>query len=334
MPSQNPHPGINPAALLRDEDLGQPNGLPDFVRLGLCEHGACMPPTIFGSLLILWCSLAPATIADGEVASMEAQPSPPTVTILYDNRSTAEGLETAWGFACLVEGLEKTILFDTGGDSPTLLGNMKSLGIDPQRVDLIAISHAHYDHAGGLAGLLEIHPAVTVYLLESFPDEIAREARALGAEVVEISGPVELCPGASLGGELVGRGGIPEQSLLLSMENGITVITGCAHPGIVQTVELARETTSRDVRIVIGGFHLFRDSDAAIAQVISRLQALGVRWAAPCHCSGDAAIERFAESYGEGFLHCGTGAVFPVARLLGGSASAADSVGTEPETPE
>jgi len=61
-----------------------------------------------------------------------------TITILYDNNpgDSDERLETAWGFSCLVEGLEKTILFDTGGDSAMLLRNMRTLGLDPMRVNL------------------------------------------------------------------------------------------------------------------------------------------------------------------------------------------------------
>ena len=108
---------------------------------------------------------------------MDLQPEILTVTIIYDNRVGAEGLKSAWGFACLVEGLEKTILFDTGGDGPTLLGNMAELGIKPRDVDVVVLSHAHWDHTGGLAAFLDVHSAVKVYLLESFPDEIGDDSR-------------------------------------------------------------------------------------------------------------------------------------------------------------
>jgi len=231
-----------------------------------------------------------------------------SVTIIYDNRVSAVGLEWAWGFACLVEGLEKTILFDTGGDGPTLLGNMATLGIEPPDIDVVVLSHAHWDHTGGLADFLGVHSAVTVYLLESFPAEIGDDSRSRGADVVKVSEPTELCPGAILSGEMVGQGGIAEQSLLLSTDSGVAVVTGCAHPGIVSAVERATESSDRDVLVVIGGFHLFKDSDA--------LQELDVRWAAPCHCSGDAAIQRFADAYGDAFLVCRAGSVIPVGELL------------------
>jgi len=73
-------------------------------------------------------------------------------------------LETAWGFSCLVDGLEKTILFDTGGNSSMLLSNMRKLGVDPQKVEIIVISHLHSDHVGGLRGFLEKDHNLNVFL--------------------------------------------------------------------------------------------------------------------------------------------------------------------------
>ena len=61
------------------------------------------------------------------------------ITILYDNYIFKEGTKAEWGFSCLIEGTEKTILFDTGGDDKVLMGNMKLLNIDPQKVDLVVI---------------------------------------------------------------------------------------------------------------------------------------------------------------------------------------------------
>ena len=239
-----------------------------------------------------------------------------TVTVIYDNRVGAEGLESAWGFACLVEGLEKTIFFDTGGNGPTLLGNMAALGIEPRDIDVVVLSHAHWDHMGGLADFLDVHNSVTVYLLESFPDEIGDDSRSRGADVIKVSEPIGLCAGAMLSGEMVVQGGVKEQSLFLSTGSGVAVVTGCAHPGILSTVERAKEMTGRDVLVIIGGFHLFKDSDASVRRIVSRLQELGVRWAAPCHCSGDSAIQEFADAYGDAFLLCRAGAVIPVGELL------------------
>jgi metal-dependent hydrolase (beta-lactamase superfamily II) len=57
--------------------------------------------------------------------------------ILYDNNPFDPRLKAAWGFSCLVQGLEKTILFDTGGDGATLLSNMRLLGVEAARIDIV-----------------------------------------------------------------------------------------------------------------------------------------------------------------------------------------------------
>lgn len=72
----------------------------------------------------------------------------------------------------MAELLDKVVLFDSGGDSSILLGNMAKLGIDPQRVDMVFLSHHHDDHTGGLEKFLGHSSKVTVYMLRSFPDDL------------------------------------------------------------------------------------------------------------------------------------------------------------------
>jgi len=234
-----------------------------------------------------------------------------TITILYDNNAgDGDGrLETAWGFACLVEGLEETILFDTGGDSATLLRNARTLGVDPRDVDVVVISHVHGDHVGGLAGFLEENHAVTVYLPRSFPKGIKDAVSRAGAELVEVSsqeaGPVEICEHVYSTGEL--GDWIKEQSLVIETSRGLVVITGCAHPGVVNIVRRAKELTGGDVYLVLGGFHLGGTSAAEIRDIVEDFQQLGVQQVAPCHCSGDVARGLFEEVYGEDFIPAGVG---------------------------
>jgi len=248
---------------------------------------------------------------------METPPPGPTVTVVYDNRSGSEALESAWGFACIVEGLEKTILFDTGGDGPRLLSNLAELGIDPKEVDAVVLSHSHGDHVGGLSGFLNANARVKVYVLGSFPGGIAEDARGLGADVVEAGQPTGICAGAETTGELVGESGIPEQALLLRGDAGSAVITGCAHPGIGRIVEHAEAQTGGEVLIALGGFHLFRETEGSVGRVIQDLRRLGVRRVIPCHCSGDMAVESFAEAYGQDFVRCSVGSVIPVGEMIG-----------------
>ena len=72
----------------------------------------------------------------------------------------------------MVEGMEKTILFDVGGEGSILLENMEKLNINAQVVDIIVLSHIHYDHIGGLFDFLRVNPKVTVYMPVSLPQSV------------------------------------------------------------------------------------------------------------------------------------------------------------------
>jgi len=137
-----------------------------------------------------------------------------TISIVYGNNACDQRLKTSWGFSCLIEGLEKTILFDTGGNSALLLHNMKELEINPAEVDVVVLSHIHGDHVGGLSGFLKENPHVTVYVPRSFPESLKDSAVSFGAEVSEVSGAKELLAGVYSTGEL--GTAIKEQSLVIA----------------------------------------------------------------------------------------------------------------------
>jgi 7,8-dihydropterin-6-yl-methyl-4-(beta-D-ribofuranosyl)aminobenzene 5'-phosphate synthase len=227
------------------------------------------------------------------------------ITILYDNNEYDERLETAWGFSCLVEGLEKTILFDTGGDSAMLLRNMRKLGIDPQIVEAIVISHIHYDHLGGLAGFLEENNDVTVYLPECLPENIKDMVRESGAELAEVREPTKVCERAYSTGELGDL--IKEQALVIETDEGSVVITGCAHPGVVNVVREAKKQLKSDVHLVVGGFHLCWMNILQVRGIVDGVSKEGVEMVAPCHCSGDLARSTFEKAYEENFILVGVG---------------------------
>lgn len=133
--------------------------------------------------------------------------------ILYDNNVYDYRLKSSWGFACLVELEEKTILFDTGGDGEILLYNMRVLNKDPKTIDMIVLSHIHGDHTGGLWGLLRENPMQKVYIRNSFSQEFERRVKDHGAEVVRVEAPLEIDHGIYSTGEM--DHGIKEQSLLI-----------------------------------------------------------------------------------------------------------------------
>jgi 7,8-dihydropterin-6-yl-methyl-4-(beta-D-ribofuranosyl)aminobenzene 5'-phosphate synthase len=227
------------------------------------------------------------------------------ITILYDNNEHDERLETAWGFSCLVEGMEKTVLFDTGGDSALLLRNMHTLGIDPRDVDVVIISHVHADHVGGLPGFLEENHDVTVYLPRSLPKSIKDATREAGAELVEVHAPLQILERAYSTGELGDL--IREQSLVIETSQGLVVITGCAHPGIVNVIREAKVLLDSDVHLVLGGFHLCWMNLLQVRHIVKGVQSEGVERVAPCHCSGDLARSTFGRVYGDDFILVGVG---------------------------
>lgn len=229
------------------------------------------------------------------------------ITVVYDNTSFVEGLRSDWGFACVVEGLERTILFDTGADGDLLMDNITRLTGDPAEIETVFLSHRHWDHVDGLEQLLLTVPDVEVFLTESFPDEVRRIVTARGATLREVRGPVEVCPGAWSTGEMAGDP--EEQSLLIVTDRGVLVITGCSHPGISNIVRHAGELTGREVLLVMGGFHLRGRPDEEIRTIIQDFRDMGVLFTGPCHCTGEDQIRMFAEAYGENQLEMGVGRV-------------------------
>ena len=228
-------------------------------------------------------------------------------TILYNNVPYNQNLTTAWGFSCLIEGLEKTILFDTGGDGGILLSNMEKLKVDPQKIDVVVISHIHWDHRGGLLDFLDKNNKVTVYLPISLPQDFKEKVRRKGAKVVSVHNPVRICGNVHSTGEL--GTGIKEQSLVIDTPKGLIIVTGCAHPGVVNIVRSAQGLLKEErIRLALGGFHLLVYSEPQVKKIIKDLKAIGVKKVGPSHCTGGRPVELFREAWGEDFFDLGCGA--------------------------
>lgn len=236
-----------------------------------------------------------------------------TLTILYDNYNYNPELESDWGFSCLIEGLEKTILFDTGTKGKILLSNMKKMEKDPADIDIIVLSHIHQDHTGGMELFLDMNNKVKVYLPVSFPADFKKMVKDKGAMITEVSGPMEIIEGVRTTGEM--GVGIIEQSLVIDYEKGSIVITGCAHPGIVEIVKKSAKISGGNILIAMGGFHLIRTSENKINEIIGVFREMGINYAAPSHCSGDKTLEMFKNSYGNHFVELGVGRIIKVKDL-------------------
>lgn len=256
--SRTPEPSAtSPPKQRRGEPLSSSQGA--VVTLSLGEHGGTAPS---------------ATTRPTMQPTATPTPDILTITIVYDNNPYDERLKAAWGFAALIEYQDQTVLFDTGADGPTLLGNMHILGIDPTSIDSVVLSHIHGDHTGGLSAMLATGVRPTVYLLPSFPASFKQQVR-------QVTSVVEVSPGQAVGkgifttGEM--DGSIPEEALVIDVAQGLIVVTGCAHPGVEKMVARAKELLDKPVYLVLGGFHLRSKSEAQVAAIIADFRRMGVK---------------------------------------------------------
>ena len=229
------------------------------------------------------------------------------ILTLYDNYTIDPNLKADHGLAVLISINDYNLLFDTGTKGEILLANMKKLGVEPKEIDEIIISHDHDDHYGGLADFLAKNNQVKVYVLstEIQTKNIIKDA---GAEIIEIDKPTTIMEKIYTSGSL--GADIKEHSLILDTEKGLVIITGCAHPGVVDIIKTVKnQFPNKEIYLVMGGFHLFYLSRMKVKAVVKDFKDLGVRKVAPSHCNGDEPIRLFKEFYQDNFITIGVGKI-------------------------
>lgn len=207
------------------------------------------------------------------------------ISITYDNEARF-GFKSGWGFSSLIETGNKKILFDTGCEGPSLIYNMRKLGYKPEDIDIIVLSHEHWDHVGGLFDVLKENSDVKVFVLKSFSEGFKNRVRQI-AELVDVEKQREIMENVYTTGII--KNNPDEQSLILKTQKGIVVIVGCSHPGVDRILELAKNYGR--IYGIIGGFHGF-----------SRFDALaGIELIGACHCTQykKEIKERFPDKFKE-----------------------------------
>ena len=230
---------------------------------------------------------------------------PVNVKIIYDNYVHKEGMEADWGFSCYIEGVEKNILFDTGTKADVFVRNLKKMEIDPKEVDIVVLTHEHGDHTGGLFAFLEMNHDVSVLMPYSFSNNFVKKVEATDAKAVTLKEPVEVCKDVFLSGEMGVQ--TKEHSLAINTKKGLVVITGCAHPEIVDILKRFKDILKKDIHLVFGGFHLMQKSEEEMNTIISRMKELGVQKVGATHCTGDKQIDMFKKAFEKDYVPIGVG---------------------------
>jgi 7,8-dihydropterin-6-yl-methyl-4-(beta-D-ribofuranosyl)aminobenzene 5'-phosphate synthase len=263
----------------------------------------------YASALALAATIGGAFVAvnviGGESTSAQVSHEVSIVTV-FDNCTVNPELATRWGLGAVVMTPSANILFDTGSDGRILLSNMSKLGIRPKAIHKVVISHVHLDHLGGLQEFLSVNSDVEVYIPASFPGSVRESITSSGARYRDISGALQIDKGIFTTGQM--GTSLIEQSLVVDTSEGLVVITGCAHPGIVDIIKRAKEVVpNRPVALVMGGFHLGSFSDKELRALIQDFRRWGVRKVAPSHCSGERARAYFQSEYMENYVAGGAG---------------------------
>jgi 7,8-dihydropterin-6-yl-methyl-4-(beta-D-ribofuranosyl)aminobenzene 5'-phosphate synthase len=265
------------------------------------------------------------------------------LTIVVENSASLSS-SSVWaqhGLSIFLElgyGPEKMkLLLDTGASSEVMLHNADALDLDLCHLDLICLSHGHYDHTGGLMGILQrvngrvcilAHPGIFTPKLKARPAlkfiglPFSRtELETAGAIMLEARGPAVVAPGVMTTGEVPRlesfekvegfwtvkdgqycQDSIPDdQAMAINLPGkGLVVITGCAHAGIINTLKHAQKITGvEELYAVIGGFHLMGADDKRIDSTAEALQRLDPAILRPGHCTGQKAVCRLQRALGD-----------------------------------
>ncbi len=256
------------------------------------------------------------------------------INTLVENSVNIAGLHAEHGLSLMIRIGDKKLLFDTG-QSDLLLHNAQKMGLALDDIDAVVLSHGHYDHTGGLEAICRQSPKTKFYAHPAVPDpkfsqNADGKSRFIGLPpgCVELlrrndgmtwtPKPTEVLPGLFVTGEIPRKnnfedtGGrffldagcsrpdplLDDQALFFDTERGLVVILGCAHAGVINTLEFISSLTSnRPFHAVLGGMHLNNASPDRMNATIEALARWSPNQIIPAHCTGISATARLINAF-------------------------------------
>ncbi len=235
-------------------------------------------------------------------------------TILYNNISVTDSIIADNGFSCLIESGDHSCLFDAGRISDKFMTNASKLGVNCSRINQVFVSHIHDDHMGGLSDILAKCNKPTLYLPFSYPqlqgepysDKADSDFNALLEHLKPlVSEIIQKKESVKIGDKFYTTGMIEDQTyehaLIVPTSKGLIIITGCAHPGILEIVKRAKELMKQDAYFVMGGFHLIPLDSTRVKTIALELRKL-TKYIGPCHCTGEKAQGIFKDIFKEDYI--------------------------------
>ena len=274
------------------------------------------------------------------------------ITVLVENSVHRQGLVAEHGLSFHVQSGKHSLLFDTGQTDLAVI-NAETLRLPLDRVKAIVLSHGHYDHTGGVPAMLEVVPEAQVYLHPAafenkfsrnqagssreigMSDCVAQAIRQRAGGFIQTTGRTEIFEGVFATGEiprattyedtggaffLDAAGTCPDplmddQALVIDLGRSVILLLGCAHAGVVNTLDHVQPLTGgKPVSAVIGGLHLGSASEERIQQTIARLRDAQLEMLAPAHCTGWPATPKLWQAFPEIIRSASVGTVFEFKR--------------------
>lgn len=225
------------------------------------------------------------------------------VRIIATGSSSFEHFIRRWGVSFLIGD---DLLFDTFGDPDVLLNNMRKFNIDIAKIKYIVLSHDDWDHISGLWYLLPNRKDITVYICPGFQQGIKKRIASFGVRVVEVEPFMEIKEDIFSTGKMeascAGRV-IFEQALVIKFLKNLTIITGCAHPGIINIMDIVKDRFQKEkIFSILGGLHLKDNPRGVNLEIIGKLHEAGIRRIIPMHCTGKYATRIMCDVFGYNFI--------------------------------